>query len=122
VNTPLNFDNAQKLVEVYLAELQHKDTMQLGRTWLEVQMGKVGFAPEYHSQKWQFGESHAAWYAALIYTRNITRVTKAESIRRPSKTAKTIKRLNGGNLHNTATGNHLERMLAALQKLKEEQK
>lgn len=75
-------------------------------------MAKAGLVSDWRG--FQFGESHAAWYACLIKSRAIGKVTAAESAKQsnPSKTSATIKKLRSKH-RNTATGLFLERMLTA---------
>lgn len=106
-----DWSKAQSLVDAYLNALQDKHSLCLGRTWLEVKMAEVGLIESWRDFK--FGESHAAWYACLIRTRNIGRVTKAESNnqRKPSKTAETIRKIRFGRLRGSPTSQYLETML-----------
>jgi hypothetical protein len=106
-----NWTKAQAVVDEYMKALEAKHPLQLGRSWIEIAMARVGLVDDWRG--WMFGESHAAWYACLIRTGNITRVTKMESSKQsnPSGTAKSIQKLRKGTLRGSPASRYLEEML-----------
>lgn len=106
-----DWSKAKAVVNAYLTALNDNHPLRLGRSWIEVQMANCGLVQDWRG--WQFMESHAAWYACIIRTKSIGKVTKAESEKqsRPSGTAKTIKKLRFGRLKGSHASVLLERLL-----------
>lgn len=106
-----NWTKAQVVVDEYLKALETKHPLQLGRSWIEIMMARVGLVADWRD--WQFGESHAAWYACILLSRSIGKVTKRESEKqsRPSETAKSIRKVRFGRLRGSPTAIFLEAML-----------
>lgn len=107
-----DWTKAQAVVDAYLDALKENHILRLGRSWMEIQMAKLGLVESWRD--WQFMESHAAWYACLIRTKSIGKVTKAESDNqhKPSATSKTIRKIRYGAARGTPVHNLLEEMLA----------
>jgi hypothetical protein len=108
-----DWTKAEAVVAEYLKALETTHPLRMGRTWIEGAMGKAGLVAD-PINGWEFGESHAAWYACLILSRSITKVCRRESelMTHPSKTATTIRRLRNGNLRDSVAARLLERMIA----------
>jgi hypothetical protein len=91
-----DLSRAEATIADYLRAIENPDRLgRPGRTWLEFCMVRNGLIPD--ERKLGFGESHAIWYAALVVTKNVQRVSSAEVhhgvATRPATTARTIRRI-----------------------------
>ena len=113
----IDWSKADAWIDSYLAHITDENNIpgRFGRTWLELEAEKVGLVQD--GRGWEFGESHAAWYAALIRTGRLRAVNRVEirvlnrDQRDKPTTQKTINKLRGGRMRDTVTARMLETML-----------
>lgn len=78
MKTKYDLTNAQALVEEYCAGISNPDTIptKYNRCWLEFAMERLGIIPNVRALG--LFESHVIWYACLVVTGNVRRVTRLE--------------------------------------------
>jgi hypothetical protein len=115
-NMKVDWSKSQAWVDSYVSNLMDPNQIpgRLGRTWMECEAQRVGLVNDFRG--WKLGESHAAWYAALIRTGMLHKVNRLEKkilrIRRGSRTTLiTVRALLNGRLHDTVTAHFLRAML-----------
>jgi hypothetical protein len=113
----INWTKANAWIDSYVTHITNPNDIpnRFGRTWLELEAEKVGLVQD--GRGWKFGESHAAWYAALIKTKRLHKVNSIEkqvlnknTIGKPT-TLSTVRKLLNGRLRDTITASMLQTML-----------
>jgi hypothetical protein len=75
----INWTKANAWIDSYLTHITNPNTIpcRFGRAWLEQEAVKVGLVED-DGQSWEFMESHATWYNALINTGRLYLVINTE--------------------------------------------
>ncbi len=86
MKTKFDLTNAQAVVDEYCTSLADPTQIpgRIGRTWIETRLEKHGVIPDMRGLG--FMESHAIWYACLIVTGSVRRVSKLERTLLPGRT------------------------------------
>ena len=113
----IDWTRADEWIDSYVSRLNDPNELvgRIGRTWLEHEAEKVGLVAD--GWGWEFGESHAVWYAALIKTGRLYKVNSLEkrilnrNQRDKPTTLSTVRKLLKGRLRDTVTGAMLRAMI-----------
>jgi hypothetical protein len=89
MKTSYDMSRANAVIDEYLGALADSSKIpgRIGRTWLEFCMERNKMIPDV--RKLGFGESHALWYAALVRTKRLREVSRAERAAMPNSPTKT---------------------------------
>ncbi len=112
MNIVIDPAKAQSLIDEYLSEINRGTRLGcLGRTWMEFALQRHGLIEDVRRLK--FMESHTLWYACLIITGNVRRVSRAEKINTVGarKTEWTIRQLRTGRMQQTLAAQILRQIL-----------
>jgi hypothetical protein len=92
MRTKYDLANAAALVAEYEAHIANPDRKvgQTGRVWLEFFLEKHGIIPS--ARGLHLGESHALWYAILVITKSVRRVSRLEVKHNTARPGRTTER------------------------------
>jgi ribosomal protein L28 len=111
----INWEKADAWIDSYVQHISNKNDIptKYARTWLELEAEKVGLVQ--NGRGWEFGESHAAWYAALIKTKRLHKVNRLEKeifrTNNQRTTLSTVNKLLKGRMRDTVAAYLLRKML-----------
>jgi hypothetical protein len=119
MKTKYDLSKASAVIDEYLRELADPNKIpgRIGRTWIEFCMQRNGMIPDVRNLG--FGEAHALWYAALIVTKRLREVSRAERAAMPNqpfKTETTVRRMMKPHTfsHDSLTARYVRDILEAL--------